>query len=217
MIDIEGGAQRVAFMRACCGALAQTEEAIHELFSIIREYGADPHRAGALQGAQEAPGIGRCLAVVDPDNNPTRCPVDGHEEGTAAALICHRWQVFQVDGDGTGFIGFEGAVLWPGRCCFQGAQGPHAMPTQAAVKARAGGIRVQELAHHRQQIIQRDQKRLAEGHGDSFLRWRQRRLKAMGRVAAILHAGTISIRSVPWSRDARQEPTQGRHWPVWPP
>ncbi len=66
------------------------------------------------------------------------------------------------------------------------------MPTQAAVKARAGGIRVQELAHHRQQIIQRDQKRLAEGHGDSFLRWRQRRLKAMGRVAAILHAGTLA-------------------------
>ncbi len=66
------------------------------------------------------------------------------------------------------------------------------MLTQAAVKARAGGLRVQELAHHRQQIIQRDQKRLAEGHRDSFLRWRQRRLKAMGRVAAILHAGTLA-------------------------
>ncbi len=65
------------------------------------------------------------------------------------------------------------------------------VPFAAAVKARAGGLRVQELAHHRQQIIQRDQKRLAEGHGDSFLRWRQRRLKAMGRVAAILHAGTL--------------------------
>ncbi len=34
--------------------------------------------------------------------------------------------------------------------------------------------------------------RLAHGHGDSFLRWRQRRLKAMGRVAAILHAGTLA-------------------------
>lgn len=31
----------------------------------------------------------------------------------------------------------------------------HIMPTQAAVQARAGRIRAQELAHHRQQIIER--------------------------------------------------------------
>ncbi len=124
MIDIEGGAPSVS--HSCAPVAARWRRPKRRSvnsFPLSGSMGRIRIGQARSRARRKRRAFGRCLAVVDPDNNPTRCPVDGHEEGTAAALICHRWQVFQVDGDGTGFIGFEGAVLWPRRCCFQGAQG----------------------------------------------------------------------------------------------
>ena len=51
----------------------------------------------------------------------------------------------------------ECLVLRPGRCRLQIAQIAHAMPPQAAVETRARDLRVQDLPHHRQQVIDRHQ------------------------------------------------------------
>jgi hypothetical protein len=67
----------------------------------------------------------------------------------------------------------------------QVAQIADAMPAQTAVEPRARDIRIQELAHHRQQVVERHQQRLAQRHGDGLLRRRQGRLQPMRRVAAI--------------------------------
>jgi hypothetical protein len=101
-------------------------------------------------------------------------------------------QVFHIDVDVPGLIGLEGAVLRPRCLGLEIAQVADAMPTQAAVEARARSVWIQELAHHRQKIVQRHQQRPAQRHGDGFLRGRQRCLKAVRRVAAILNAVALA-------------------------
>jgi hypothetical protein len=66
------------------------------------------------------------------------------------------------------------------------------MPAQTAVETRARDIRIQELAHHRQQVVKRDQQRLAQRHGDGLLRGRQGRLQPVRRVAAIRHTVALA-------------------------
>jgi hypothetical protein len=111
--------------------------------------------------------------------------------------------------DVAGLIGLEGAVLRLGCLGLQVAQVSHAMPTQAAVQARAGGIRVQELPHHSQQVIERDQQRRAQGHRCRLLRRRQRRLETVRRVTAILDAVALA----PFVDSLLRDPeTLGQYW-----
>ena len=211
MLDVQGGAERVELMFASRSTFAQAEEAIGELFSIISEYGADAHRAGAFQVTQEAPRIGRCLAVADTNKDPAGRSVDGHEEVTAAALIGHLWQVFHIDMDVAGLVGLERAVFWFDSLGFEIAQVADAMTSQAPVEARARGVRVQELADHGKQVVERYQQRLAQSHRDSFLRRCQRRLKPMRRMAAILDA--VALAPFPYSLFSR--PVAFRENPSW--
>ena len=69
MPDVQGGAERGEVVLASGRPLAQAEEAIGELLAVVGGYGADPHRACALQVAQEAPGIGRGLGGEDADEH----------------------------------------------------------------------------------------------------------------------------------------------------
>ncbi len=59
------------------------------------------------------------------------------------------------------------------------------------VQARPRGIRVQEFAHHSQQVIERDKQRPTQCHRHRLLRGRQRRLDAVRRVTAILEAVAV--------------------------
>ena len=63
----------------------------------------------------------------------------------------------------------------------------HPMPPQAAVEARARDIRVQELPHHREQVVDRHQQRLAQDNRHRPLRGRKCRLKPVRRLAAVMH------------------------------
>lgn len=107
----------------------------------------------AFKFTKEAAGIDCCFGFEDTDEDPTCRSVDCHEKVAAGAIIGHLRQLFHVDMQLAGFIGLDGAVLrlW----CFglQIAQVSYAMPTQAAVQPSAEGVRVQKLAHHRQQVI----------------------------------------------------------------
>ena len=110
----------------------------------------------------------------------------------AAGLIGHLWQVFHVDVDVARLICLEGAVFRSGCPVLEVAQVSHALPPQAAVQPGARGVRVQEFPDRRQQVVERDRQRLAKRHCDGFLRGRQRRLKTMRGVAAILDTVTLA-------------------------
>ena len=63
VLDAEFGAELVELVLARCNMLAQTKEAVGELFSIIRDDRANADRAGSLQILQEAPSIRRSLCL----------------------------------------------------------------------------------------------------------------------------------------------------------
>ena len=87
-----------------------------------------------------------------------------------------------------GLVGLERLVLRPRRYRLQIAQIAHPVPTQTAVKPRARDVRVQELADHGEQVVDRHQQRLAQHDRHRHLRRGQRRLQAVRGVAAVMHA-----------------------------
>lgn len=192
MLDAQFGAELVELMLARRGALAQAEQAIGELFSVIRENGADVDRAGALQVAQETSGVGRGLCLEDTDEDPAGRTVDGDEQVTPRGFMSHLRQILHVDMDVARLVGLEVAVFRPRRLGLKIAQVADAMPAQATVQARARDLRIQELPHHRQQIVERNQQRLAQRHGHGLLRRRQGGLQAVWRVAAVMHAVALA-------------------------
>lgn len=192
VLDVERLAEYVELVFPSRGAFAQAKQAIRELFSIIRQNRSDAHGASALKVAQEAASVRCRLCLEDANKHPTRRAVDGHEEVTPRGFIRHLRQILHVDMDVSRLIGLEAAVLGARRFGLQIAQISDAMPAQATIQTRARDVRVQELAHYGKQVIERDQKRLAQGHGDSLLGGRQGRLKSVRRVAAIFNAVAVT-------------------------
>jgi len=94
--------------------------------------------------------------------------------------------------DVPGFIGLESLVLRLWGLVLQIAQVAHPVPAQTAVQTGARGIRVEKLADHCQEVIERNQQRLAQRHRDGLLRRRQRRLQPVRRMAAIFDAVAVT-------------------------
>ena len=92
----------------------------------------------------------------------------------------------------SGLVGLEAAALRPPRLDLKIAQVAHAMPTQAAVQTGARDMRVQELPHHGQEVIERHQQGLAQRHRHGLLSRRQGGLQPVRRVAAILDAVALA-------------------------
>ncbi len=69
--------------------LTQAKEAVRELLAVIRQYGAYPHWAGALQITQEAARVRRRLAVVNADKDPPGGTINCDEQIAAGGLIGH--------------------------------------------------------------------------------------------------------------------------------
>jgi hypothetical protein len=155
MLDTEVDAEAVEIVVAGGPPAAKSEQTIGELLAVVGEHTGDRHRRGAFQIAQKTAGVGSSLGWVNAHEDPSRGAVDGHEQIPAAALVGHLRQVFHVDMQVARLVGLEGPVCRPWQSRLQGAQVAHAMPAQAAVQPGTRNMRVQELPHHRQQVIQR--------------------------------------------------------------
>jgi hypothetical protein len=83
------GAETVKFVTAGCRALAQAEQAVSELLSIVRKHRADAYRAGAIKVAQKAACIGGSLGLVNANEHSSGRAVDGHEEVPPGGFISH--------------------------------------------------------------------------------------------------------------------------------
>ena len=98
------------------------------------------------------------------------------------------------------------------------SQAARAMPPQAAIEPRARDVGVEELAHHREQVVQRQQQRLGQCH--CLLRRREGGLKPVRRVAPGLgrcRACAISRPSARRCRSARQSSRPAPYSPGSPP
>lgn len=82
-------------------------------------------------------------------------------------------QILHVDVDVAGLISLEAAVLGPRRLGLQVTQVADTMSAKAAVEPRARDMRVQELPHHGEQVIERYQQCLSQRHSHDLLRGRQ--------------------------------------------
>lgn len=80
----------------------------------------------------------------------------------------------------------------PGRGGLEVAQVTHPVPPQAAVEPGARDLGVQELSHHRKQIVERQQQRLAQRYHNRLLSRGQRGLQPMRRVAPIMDAVALA-------------------------
>ena len=103
--------------------------------------------------------------------DPARCPVDGHEQVPAPGFIGHLREVLVVDMDKTGLVGFKrlrfDCIARLGRA--QVRQPGDAIAPQAAIQRRAREVGVDELMHHRQQVIERQQQCAAQLDNESAL------------------------------------------------
>jgi len=123
---------------------------------------------------------------VDSDVYPARGAVDGHEEIASAGLVGPLGQVFDVHVQVAGQVGLERLVsgLLGGRQ--EVAQIAHPVPAQTAVQSGARHVRADKLAHHGQQVVQRQQQAATQIDRDRLLGGRERGLQAMGSVGTVV-------------------------------
>ena len=204
VLDAEVGAEQVELVLSCGAALAQAEQSVGEGLAIVGQNPGDLHRGGTFEIAQEPPRVGRSLRRIDADEDPPCGAVDGHEELAPPLLVRHLRQVFHVDMQVAGLVGLEGAVRRLRLFRLQRPQVAQAMAPQAAVEAGPRDLRVEELAHHGQQVVERQQKRLAQRHRNGLLRRRQRRLQPVRRVAPVVNV--LAVAPLPHRLLARPKP-----------
>ena len=185
VLDGVGGADLIEGMAARGLTLAGGAEAIREFLAVVGEQLGDGEGRGGDQACEERAGRGGGLVVQQFDVDPAGRPIDGGKEIAALVLVGHLRQVFDINVHEARRIGFEGLCgRWAG-LVLGGAQGlevGETVPAQAAVEARAGGRGGDEFAGNGQQVIERQQERLAQRHHDGFLGRGERRLQLMWAV-----------------------------------
>ena len=187
MLDLKAFAAFVEGMPARGGS-GLAGEAVGELAAVIGQDLADFHRRRLVQTPEEIAAAGLALIGVDVDEHPPRGSVDCNEEVAPAALVGHLGQVLDVDVDEPGLVVLEG--LGRGHDALgndqQLAQPGHAVATQAAIEPRARHGRIDELARHDQQVIERQQQRAPQLDHHRLLSRRQRGAELVRAMRAVL-------------------------------
>ncbi|ANX03426.1 hypothetical protein PG2T_03955 [Immundisolibacter cernigliae] len=186
VLDAQFLAQAIELMRPGRGPRPAPEQPVRELGAVVGEQARDAHRAGRGQGTEEGARRARALVGFQGHVNPAGGPIDGHEQEPAPVLVGHLRQVLHVDVHKAGHVGLEGLADRFVRRRAQGAQVAHAVAAQAAVQPGAGHVRTQELARHRQQVVQRQQQGPAQVDHDRLLAGGQRRLQAVRGVRPVV-------------------------------
>ena len=137
MFKFEVRAKHADLVLAFRSASAQAEEAVGDLFSILRENGAKPDRAGAFGASQDAPGVRRSLCREDANAGPSRRPVDKDEADAMVIFVLYFRYLALVDMQLRRLLQFETAVPGGGRFGLQIAQVTNPMPAQTAVNPPA--------------------------------------------------------------------------------
>jgi hypothetical protein len=111
---------------------------------------------------------------------------NGHLTHKIKSLGLVQGELLHVDVQTARLESVEATVLGPGRLGLQVTQVAKAMQTKAAIKTGARDMRVRELAHHGQQVVELHQQGLAQRHRHGLLSRRQGGLQLVRRVAVTL-------------------------------
>lgn len=164
MLDLELGAKSIEFVVASRGPLAQAEQPVRPLLSVVRQHAGDLHRGGNLYSAgtrERWPPSSLGSSARRPERSGA---VYHHEQIPTPIFVRHPKQVLHVDIRAALFVGLEGVVGKLRRLRPKIPQQGYAMPAQTAIKYLARDVLVEELAHHGQQVVERQQQRLALAH-----------------------------------------------------
>ena len=80
-------------------SFARAGRAVRELAAVVRQKRLDHHRCDASEASQEVRAAGLGLVAVSAKVDPSRGPVDGHEQVPALRLVSHLWRVLDVHVD----------------------------------------------------------------------------------------------------------------------
>lgn len=162
-------------LTAWCAGLAR--EAVCELTAVVGQHSLDFHRRGLVQTAQKVDAGGLILVCVDAQVDPACGPVDGHKQIAPGLLVGHLRQVLDVHMNKARLVVFERLrrdrlVARQGGLYF--AQAAHTVTLQAAIQARTGHLRIDELARDNQQVVQWQEQHSAQFDNDRLLARRER-------------------------------------------
>ncbi len=154
-------------------AFAGGAAAIGECFAVIRQHLLDLEGCLIDESLQKAGGLGSGFCAQDFHVNPARGPVDRHEQIAMRRFIRHLRQILDIDMDEARLIILKGflrliVVFWLGS---QRLEIRDALPPQAAIQTRTRDIGIEELARHRQQVIQGQEQGGAQLNDDQLLGW----------------------------------------------
>jgi len=153
VVDSELGTALIKAVRSSGLALAVGGEAVGEFLGVVGQGRVDLERCVLVQRLEKA--LGRSAALVGHELHvdPARGAVNGHKGIAPLVLVAHLRQILYIDVHEARLIGLEGLA----RAClgirFLRQLGDAVAP-QHAVQRRAAHLRGDELARHRQQIVQ---------------------------------------------------------------
>ncbi len=168
-------------------ALAGGAEPVGKLFAVVGQYLGDLEWGGLQEALQEALGACGRLLGEDLHVDPAGRPIDGREQVATGLLVWQLGQVLDIDMHEPRLVvlerlDFDLGNLLLGPQCFQIR---HPVAAQATVEAGAGNLRADELAGDRQEVVERQQQRLAQGHHHRLLGAREGRVQALRAVRAV--------------------------------
>ena len=185
-------------------ALAGGAEAVGEFLAVVGEDFLDGEGGFFNQALEEIAGVGGGFLGQDFDIDPARGAVDGDKQVLMRRLIRHLRQVFDINVDEPWSVVLKrldrfGLAF---RLRDQRAEVGDAVTAQTTIQARTRDRRVDELAGHRQQIVQRQQQNLAQRHHHLLLHRAQGGVNPVRTVRRILtgfapppfpHGGAIQV------------------------
>ncbi len=169
-------------------------EAVGELAAIVREQLGDLHGRRLLQAIQEVHAAVLALIRIDVHEHPARGTVDGNEQVAPLALIGHLRQVLDVHVQEAWLVVPEGLERRFGlssiskRLGLKLSQIAYTVAAQAAIQPGTRDVWVDELAHHRDQVIERQQRHASQLHSYGLLRGAQSRAQLVRAVRKIFRA-----------------------------
>lgn len=184
MFDAELGTALIKAVRPGRLTLAVGGEAVGEFFGVVGQDRVGFERRRLVQLLEKAFGRAAALVRHQLHIDPARGAVDGHAGAAPLVLVAHLRQVLDIDVHEAWLIGFEG-LAGRGLGLRRLRQFRDAVAPQHAVQRRAAHLRGNELARHRQQVVQRQAQRGAQIQHQRFLPVVQRFTQLMRRMTAI--------------------------------
>ena len=98
---------------SAAGLLVLVRKTVRKLRIIVGQYFAEFDGASVLETAEKIDAARVRHAVIDVQENPARCVIDGHKQIAAGSLVGHLREILDIDVNKARLVVLEG-FSWPG-------------------------------------------------------------------------------------------------------